>query len=42
MISDKKLLEAVQVLTDMTESDWMHEVCDHGDGEEAADDEADE
>ena len=41
-VFDGRAHGAVQVLADMTESDWMHEVCDHGDGEEAADDEADE
>ena len=29
---------AVQVLADMTEGDWLYEVCDHGDEEEADDD----
>ena len=41
-VFDGRAHGAVQVLADMTEGDWLHEVCDHGDGEEAADDEADE
>ena len=33
---------AVQVLADMTESDWLHEVYGHGDDGENANDEDDD
>ena len=41
-VFDGRAHGAVQVLADMTEGDWMHEVCDHRDEEETDDDQNDD
>ena len=41
-VFDGRAHGAVQVLADMTESDWLHEVYGHGDDGENANDEDDD